>query len=39
VEFEKRRLDQDDDGKLGTGGLVDRSKIPGEEATKRQRRD
>lgn len=30
VEFEKRRLDQDDDGKLGTGGLVDRNKIPGE---------
>jgi hypothetical protein len=35
VEFEKRKLEQEDDGRLGSGGLVDKSS----EAYKRQKRE
>lgn len=35
VEFEKRKLEQEDDGKLGKGGLVDREGLGG--PSKRQK--
>jgi hypothetical protein len=37
VEFEKRKLEADDDSKLGTGGLVQKTAAASTEPNKRVR--